>query len=301
MNAQTLVPAAPSTPNIRLEVEQERGVYWMFMHASPEQLARPCCSLPIIQDGIAIQEYVTRLHRSRQSDTTLGHLVLGSEAPVFSLGGDLTMFSQAIRSGNRDGLMQYALKCAKAVHGFHAIAEHGMQSIAMVQGDALGGGFEVALSCNTIVAEEGTVLGFPEALFGLFPGMGAYSFLRRRVSSSQARRMMLDSCLYSAADLHSMGVVDVLVKRTEGVEAVEGLIHDRRRCGPAYRTVSRLEHKYDGVPLDELNDITEEWVNTALGLGEKGVQTMERIVRAQARRFAGHDVVLPPASRTKGE
>ncbi len=275
----------------------------MFMHASPEQLARPCCSLPIIQDGIAIQEYVTRLDRTRQlgGGTSLGHLVLASDSDVFSLGGDLTMFSRAIRNADREALTRYAHECAKAVFGFHVMAEHGMQSIALVQGDALGGGFEVALSCNTIIAEEGALLGFPESLFGLFPGMGAYSFLRRRVSSAQAKRMMFDGCLYNAADLHRMGIVDVLVKRSEGVEAVEGMIRDRRRCGFAYGTVARLENKYDGVPLAELEDITNEWVSTALALGEKGVQTMERIVRAQARRFAGRDANAPaPSIRTQG-
>lgn len=51
----------------------------------------------------------------------------------------------------------------------------------MVQGDAFGGGLEFALSSNILVAEQGTRLGFPEILFNLFPGMGAYTFLYRKV------------------------------------------------------------------------------------------------------------------------
>jgi DSF synthase len=46
-------------------------------------------------------------------------------------------------------------------------------TIALVQGDALGGGFETALSSNVLIAERSAKLGFPEILFNLFPGMGA--------------------------------------------------------------------------------------------------------------------------------
>jgi len=295
----TLVPAVPKTAHIRLDVDAEQAIYWMFMHTSPSQAARPCCSLQIVQDGVTLLEYLTRIHRSAAAvgGRSLGHVVLASDAPVFSLGGDLAMFAQAIRRGDREALLQYALYCTRAVYGFNTLCDADLQSIALVQGDALGGGFEVALACNTIIAEEGTQLGFPETLFGLFPGMGAYSFLRRRVSTHQARRMMLDSTLYRAEELHEMGVVDILVKRSEGIEAVHGLIHERRRCGIAYRTVARLERKYAGVPLEELEDVTQEWVSSALELGEKGVQTMERIVRAQSRRFG--DAKINPLGRAQ--
>jgi len=286
MNTSSITPNPPATRNIRLRMDAERSVYWMSMHASKEQRARPCCTLPIIEDGIAIQEFIGRLHRQYAPHrNVLGHLVLASEANVFSLGGDLALFSTAIREGNRAPLLAYALKCAQAVYGFQNLADGAVHSIALIQGDALGGGFEVALSCNTIVAEDCASLGFPEALFGLFPGMGAYSFLRRRISAVAARKMVLDARLYSAHELQAMGIVDVVVPKGAGVEAVESIISARRRCAVAYQTVGAFHAKYDGVPLDELEDITIRWVDTALALGEKGLQTMERILRAQARRF----------------
>jgi len=70
-----------------------------------------------------------------------------------------------------------------------------------------------------------------------------------------------------------------------GIEVVEGLIHQRRRAAAAYLAVARFHQRYEKVPLDELRDITTDWVDTAMKLGDKSLQTMERILRAQTRRF----------------
>lgn len=287
MSTQVLLPAKPTTRHIRMEAESDQGIYWGFMHASPEQRTRPCCTLAIIEEGIALQAWLARQQLLRQAsgDRGLSYFVLGSDVPVFSLGGDLAVFAAAIRAGDRQRLLEYALRCADGACGLQAIADGAVQSIALVQGDALGGGFEIALACNLIVAEEGTTLGFPEALFGLFPGMGAYSFLRRRVPAHKAQRMILDAHLYTASELHAMGVVDVVVPRGTGVEAVEGLIHQRRRASHAHLAVAKFHQRYEKVPLEELRDITTDWVDTALKIGEKSLQTMERILRAQLRRF----------------
>ena len=53
-----------------------------------------------------------------------------------------------------------------------------------MQGECLGGGFEAALSSDVIVAEKSARFGFPEILFNLFPGMGAYSFLERKIGQN---------------------------------------------------------------------------------------------------------------------
>ena len=286
MNAQALFPAKPSTRHIRLEAEPDQGIYWGFMHASAEQRARPCCTLAIIEEGVALQNYIARQRLLRTGGVdALGYFLLGSDVPVFSLGGDLAVFAEAIRRGERQTLLDYALRCVEGACGLQSIADGAVQSIALVQGDALGGGFEIALACNLIVAEEGATLGFPESLFGLFPGMGAYSFLRRRVGGQRAQRMILDAHLYTATELHALGVVDFVVPRGTGIEAVEGLIHQRRRAAAAYLAVARFHQRYEKVPLDELRDITTDWVDTAMKLGDKSLQTMERILRAQTRRF----------------
>ena len=55
-------------------------------------------------------------------------------------------------------------------------------TVALIQGDAVGGGFEAMLTDDIVIAEQGAKFGLPEILFNLFPGMGGYSFLRRKVA-----------------------------------------------------------------------------------------------------------------------
>src|SRR3972149_4441233 len=66
-----------------------------------------------------------------------------------------------------------------------------LTTISLVQGDALGGGFETALSSDVIIAEQSAAMGLPEVLFNLFPGMGAYSLLTRRIGRGGAAAPLL--------------------------------------------------------------------------------------------------------------
>ena len=95
-----------------------------------------------------------------------------------------------------------------------------MTTISLIQGEALGGGFESALSSNVIIAERRARMGFPEILFNLFPGMGAYSLLSRRLGMKRAEDMIFSGRIYTAEELHEMGVVDLLVEDGTGETAV---------------------------------------------------------------------------------
>ena len=113
----------------------------------------------------------------------VNYYVAGSRVPgVYNLGGDLAYFMQCIERRDRDALMSYATLCVDNL--YPRIQNYfipNLITIALVQGDALGGGFEGALANNVIIAEEQAKMGLPEILFNLFPGMGAYSLLARRV------------------------------------------------------------------------------------------------------------------------
>lgn len=275
---------------LRTMHDPAEDAYWCFMHANrvPVNGYRACFSPALIKE---IREYqratAERITRSDASERSyLSHLVLASDADVFNLGGDLDLFSRLIRERNRKHLLAYARQCVEGVFAFHAHQGRRVHSIALVQGDALGGGFEAALSCQTIVAESGVGMGFPEVLFDLFPGMGAWSFLCKRVSPKLAEEMMLSGNIYSSDELYKLGLVDVLVPKGEGVCAVHDCIRRNRRIPHARVAMDRVRDASQPVVLGELMRITEIWVDTALQLGEKSLRTMERLVRAQVRRPA---------------
>ena len=272
---------------LRVVEDPERGVYWCNMHANLAAMpGRACFSTQLVDDIVAYQrDLAERLRPGRsQAQGLLPHVVLASDSDAFNLGGDLDLFCRLIRQGDRDRLLDYARRCVVGVHAFHAGLDAGAHTIALVQGDALGGGFEAALSCHTIVAEEGVQMGLPEVLFDLFPGMGAYSFLCQRIAPHQAERLMLEGNLYDAETLHQMGLVDVLVPRGQGARAVEEVIRNNRRIPHARAAMHKVRAARQSVTLDEMMRITEIWVDTAMQLGEKSLRTMDRLVRAQVRR-----------------
>ena len=287
-NIETLIPERSYT-SIRCEESAYQQTFWCYMHAGNRNVfngERACFTTQLVSDICAYQRVLGDRLRQRSKPGLLPHVVLAPDSDVFNLGGDLSLFARHIREGNREGLLAYARACVRGVHAFHAGLNAGAHSIALVQGDALGGGFEAALSCHTIVAEEDVGMGLPEVLFDLFPGMGAYSFLSHRIGPARAERMMLNGDIYSSQELHEMGVVDVLVRKGEGPAAVEEVIRSNCRIANARRAMHKVRDLAHPISLDELMQITEIWVDTALGLGEKSLRTMERLVRAQVRRAA---------------
>jgi DSF synthase len=265
--------------------EAETGIEWCFMHHNARNGYRPCFSEPLLVELRECQRQIAaRMANEPSSNGEIRHLVLASQSDVFNLGGDLELFSRLIRTGDRARLLAYAQLCVSVAFHFARLADDRVHSIAVVQGEALGGGFEAALCCHTIIAEEGTGMGFPEVLFDLFPGMGAYTFLSRRVTPAQAERMMLDGNVYSSEELYRMGVVDMLVPRGEGLQAARELVRRRKRMGNALRSMNTVRATCNPVSLDELMAVTTTWVDAAMRLSERGLGTMERLVRAQKRR-----------------
>ena len=255
------------------------------MHAGSPANYHPCFSERLLHELKRTQESIrSRVAANPDPKAGVHHLVLASDAPVFNLGGDLALFSRLIRAGERGRLLEYARLCVEVAFNFSQLYDDRVHSVAVVQGDALGGGFEAALCCHTIIAEEGAGMGFPEVLFDLFPGMGAYTFLSRRVTSRQAERMMLDARVYPVEELLRMGVVDMVVPKGEGLAAARELLRKHGRIGNALRSMNAVRQACNPVSLEELLAVTTEWVDAAMRLSERGLHTMERLIRAQQRR-----------------
>ncbi|MGY3264822.1 crotonase/enoyl-CoA hydratase family protein [Lysobacter sp. HA35] len=271
-------------PTVRVEADINGAGDWLYMHADHAAGIRPCFRVELMHD---MWSMLSEVSASSSINSPLRHVVLASDAPgAFNLGGDLALFASLIRASDRDGLMNYATRCIDGVHLLHDGLGGDVRTIALVQGDALGGGMELALACQVIVAEEGSEMGVPEVLFGLFPGMGAYSFLSRRVAPHQAERVILEGRILPAEELHRMGIVDVLAPKGQGERVVRELIRQEQRAPHAHLALNRVRRAARSVSYDELLEITAIWVDAALQLDDRSLRTMERIVRAQARRSA---------------
>jgi DSF synthase len=262
----------------QLDLEREHGAWWVWMRPQP----RPCFTPGLLAECAEVQAAL-RSSRQRQQLPEARYLVLGSRVPgVFNLGGDLSLFAQAVRAGDEPGLRRYGLRCVQLMHNqWTGFRQPRLVTIALVQGEALGGGFEAALACNLLVAERGVRFGLPERRFGLFPGMGAYQFLSRRVGAAQAERLILGGAVHSAEELHALGLVDVLAPAGGGEQAVRAWIDAHRRQPAPFDAVLALRRRSWPLRWDELMQTMEQWVNAALALSERDLRLMERLAAAQ--------------------
>lgn len=285
------LPYGKANSQYQTEFEPASGTIWGYFN--PRGTA--CFSLGLLKDIRRHDEALAANGGQVEIDGEMWkakHYVLGSRTPrVFNLGGDLALFVLLIKARDRDALAHYAKLCIDnmypRIRNFFCPT---LTTISLVQGDALGGGFESALSSDVIVAEESAQLGLPEILFNLFPGMGAYSLLSRRLGMRAAEELILSGRVLSAKRLHEMGVVDVLAADGEGEATVRQWIAANARRRNGMQAVYQARQHVQPITREELDAITDTWVDAALRLEDRDLKMMGRIVRAQMRRMEAGDV-----------
>ena len=264
---------------IDIEVDASDPIFWCWMHP----LGKPIVTSELLME-------LKSMHRSLpsildQAKKPVGYYVFASRTRgTYSLGGDLSFFAESVRSGNRAAIHAYAHHCIDVVWQHVVSFNRPLITVALVQGDALGGGFETALSCDVIVAEKSAKMGLPEVLFNLFPGMGAYSFLTRRVGPVEAHRLVTSGTVYTAEQLHGMGIVDVLVEDGEGLYALRDYVKSNQRRFNAQRASYQARKRVHPVTEAELRDVVDIWVDAVFQLTEIDLKRMARLISAQERR-----------------
>jgi DSF synthase len=267
------------------EFEPATGTLWGFMR----QRGNPCFNLGLLKEIRSVGNELTANDGHIEFEGAMHKVhtyVAASRAPrIYNLGGDLALFLLLIRSRDRDALAHYARLC---IDNVHAQIRHyecpTLSTVSLVQGDALGGGFEMALCADVLIAEESAMLGLPEILFNLFPGMGAYSLLSRRASARVAEELILSGKVLTARRLHEMGIVDVLAKDGEGEAAARDWIAKNARRRSGFQAVMRVRQQVNPITREELDAVVDTWVDCALRLEDRDLRMMSRVVRAQMER-----------------
>lgn len=216
------------------------------------------------------------------------HFVMASDVPsVFNFGGDLSLFVLLVRARDIDSLKLYARRCVDLVWWLENAAQIGVHTSALVQGDTLGGGLESALLHHNVIFERSAQAGFPEVLFNLFPGMGAWHLTVRRAGTVVATDMILSGQIYTSDQLQRRGLVDLVVEDGEGELALERMV---RSVSPRLRgTLAALQARRFAAPItyESLQSVVDLWAATAMRLNDRDLRLMERLARAQVRKVGG--------------
>jgi DSF synthase len=257
---------------------------WITMTQSPRGRTQNF-SVDLLQDVCTLNKSIHANGMAWMADGAkhpINYAVLRSEHPdYFSLGGDLAHFLECIRSRNRKALRDYSMLCVDMVYDWSTTLNRHATTIALVQGRALGGGFETALASDFLIAEEQSEFGFPEILFGLFPCTGGMSLLSRRVGVHEAERMMTSGRVYSAAELKARGVVDEICPRGQGEVTVEKFIAGHARHQTARMMLQHSRYRLAPLNYDELRTVVDEWVEAAMVLGEADLRVMDMLIKMQ--------------------
>lgn len=289
MNARVDFQLTPSLfekkyDQIETRFDSEFDIAWTYM----KPIGTPCFNLGMLED---LRAHDNAVEASRGCTVHEGEVhpikyYVGASLSdgVFSLGGNLTKLVSLVQAGDRDTLTRYAKLCIDTMFPRVMNYRSSMVTISLVQGEALGGGFETALCSSVIIAEKRARMGLPEILFNMFPGMGAYSLLARRVGPKVAEEMILSGRVYSAERLRDMGIVDVVAEDGAGEAAVYDYVRTNQRRRNGLQAVLNCRRHFNPISYEELSAIAKIWVDAALGLEDKDLKLMSRLGRSQQKR-----------------
>lgn len=263
---------------LRLEWDAELSLVRVKVRVQPIQ----CYSLAVMAEMHQVFMDIST------SSGYVKHLVMTSDIPgVFNFGGDLSLFVLLIRARDLESLQMYGHRCIELIWWMETASQRGVHTVVLVQGDALGGGLESVLPYHKVIFERSAQGGYPEVLFNLFPGMGAWNFTIRKAGFAVANEMILSGHIYTADELHCRKLVDMVVGDGEGEAAVQQVV---RSVHPRLRgTLAALESRRAAalITYESLKEIVNQWAATAMTLTDRDLRFMERLARAQIRKIGG--------------
>ena len=219
-------------------------------HVATVTLSRPD-ALNAISGEVANELAGTLLQAAAQPDVWAVVLAAAGER-AFCVGADLKE-----RNGLDDaGWMRNRILMRSMFDSLRAVPQ---PTIASVFGYALGGGFELALCCDLIVASEDAVFGLPEVGVGIVPGGGGTQLLARRIGLSRAKELVLTRRRISADEGLRIGLVARVAPREQLGAATRDVAAEVARSSPvAVREAKQAMDRGLGMPLDaaiELEDL----------------------------------------------
>jgi enoyl-CoA hydratase/carnithine racemase len=184
------------------------------------------------------------LHQISRTDDVRAVVVSGSGDRAFCAGSHIGEF-EALHGRVSEG----KLLLEKLV--YRQLADLPMPTIAAIEGNALGGGLELALCCDLRIASEAARLGMPEVRLAVMPGSGGTQRLPRVVGIARAKQLILTGRIISAQQAEHMGLVNEVVPAGQALAAADAMAAEIAARGPiAVREAKRLIDAAPDVSLD---------------------------------------------------
>lgn len=204
--------------------EKKENVAWITFNR-PDKLNA--------QNQTLMGEVVTALEQANDDDEVYVIVITGAGDRAFSAGADISMF---IKWSSID-VVNWT-KASRRPYEF--IRQIPKPVIAMVNGLALGGGCEVAIACDIIIASENAQFGQPEISVGVIPGGGGTQVLPRLVGEKRAKELVFTGDFISAQEALRIGLVNKVVPPDKLRETVDELVGKLKSKSPAIMKFAKL-------------------------------------------------------------
>ena len=178
-------------------------------------------------------------------------VVTGAGDKVFMAGADLGEFQKLLDGKRFDGNESIEAHVGRSRRALDLLSTLPQPVVAAVQASAMGGGLEVALCCDLIVADPAARLGLPEVRLGLMPGAGGTQRLPRRIGVGPAAELLLLGKAVDAAEAHRLGLVNRISE--PGAALAEAVKLATRLAGlpaQAVQSIKRMLVRADAADLD---------------------------------------------------
>ena len=180
-----------------------------------------------------MDEIIEAIQLINADDTINVGVISGSER-AFMAGADIKEYGSQTPE-------QFDAFQKKGIQLYDAIENADIPWIAAVNGFALGGGFEIAMACDLIVAKESAKMGLPEVFLSLVPGGGGTQRLAQKIGINRAKEVLFTGKQYSAKTFHDWGIVNLLVEDESFDKAVSDFAKKlSRRPKKAIKELKRL-------------------------------------------------------------
>ncbi len=185
------------------------------------------------QNQTLLSEVTVALEQAKDDDEVHVIVFTGAGDRAFSAGADISMFME----WTPINVVSWT-KATKRPYTF--VREIPKPVIAMVNGLALGGGCEIAMGCDIIIASENARFGQPEISVGVIPGGAGTQMLPRLVGEKKAKEMILTGDPISAEEALRLGLVNKVVPADKLREAVDEVIKKLKSKSPAILKFAKL-------------------------------------------------------------
>jgi enoyl-CoA hydratase/carnithine racemase len=214
-------------------------------------------------------------------DESVRAIVLtGAGDKSFMAGADLQEFSQAL--GATEWIEDHTARTRRMLGAWEQVPQ---PVVACVQASAVGGGLEVALVCDLIVADANARFGLPEVRLGLMPGAGGTQRLPRRIGIGPAKEMLLLGGLVTAAEAHRIHLVNRVVEPgTALAEAHAIALRLAQLSSVAVRAIKRSVNSSNGDLAAGLED--ERALFMEVFASEDAIEGVQAFVEKRRPTFA---------------